>query len=105
MGDEASATPDPEPTIEMTVAQLNEKVEALVAHQLTLIDNVEGRQNQTEQLCSQIVLAYAEVAANVEAILSILANDTKDARIELQSALAEHRIKMMEVIKSATRGG
>ena len=102
MGDEASAT-TPEP--ELTLEHLNAKIEALVAHQLTLIDNIEGRQTQMEQLCSQIVLAYAEVAANVEAILSILANDTKDARIELQSALAEHRVKMMEVIKSATSGG
>lgn len=103
MGDEASASDTPEP--ELTLKYLKDMIEELSAHQITLIDNIETRQTQLEQMCSQLVIAYAEVASNVEAILSILANDTKEARIELQSALAEHRMKMIEVLKSATSDG
>ncbi len=81
--------------------QLEEKIDGLSNYQKTVNDLMESRLDTFERQMAMIVQGYSELAANVEAILSVLASDTSEARLELQAALMQSKMQMMEVLKKS----
>lgn len=86
---------------EEKIDALTLKIDSVVTYYEGLVTGLEGRLESTEQVSAQLLMGYAEMAANVEAILSILSNASPEDRQELQATLTESRMKMLEVLKKA----
>ena len=96
---------------------INAEIEQLISDRLTtaqeiitsriewfmneVVTPLENRLEQMEKISAQLVAGYAELAATTETILSVLSNSSEEERQELQQALNQSRLKMLETLRQA----
>lgn len=95
---------DDRPVTKESIDANNINIDEVVARYTEILNqtttHLENRIDTQDNVIAQLVAGYAELAANVEAILTVMASSDEEDRKALQQALAASKKQMLESLRS-----
>ena len=83
--------------------ELMEKVDAISKSYWEMLDKLEVRIDEIDPILAALVAGYAELAANVQAILEIMLKSSPEDTADLVKALEDQRNLVVETLSQASR--